>query len=32
MAFYLTMSAFIAANLAVIGFELRRAQTRADVL
>ncbi len=29
MAFYVTMSAFIAANLVVIGFELRRTQARA---
>lgn len=28
MAFYVTMSAFIAANLVVIGYELRRGQAR----
>ncbi|MFG6282607.1 hypothetical protein [Sphingomonas sp. S6] len=30
MAFYVTMSAFIAANLALIGFEMRRGQSRAS--
>jgi len=30
MAFYVTMSAFIAANLTVIGYELRNGQARAD--
>lgn len=30
MAFYVTMSAFIAANLALIGFEARRSRARTD--
>ena len=32
MAFYVTMSAFIAANLALIGFEMRRGPSRAGQL